>query len=490
MGAARRKQVEETMVRRMSRYAGLAILLFSWLLPKGVLAQAGPEELQKRRQAVRDALEPGGVLVLRAPAPGEYSFRQDSNIFYLTGLESPGVSLILYSSKQTPGTRPAVATASGAAVRRNVGEILFMQPPPQTGPVVRTVSGAMPEPPALQPPPAFAAVRPASDFDRTFESVLLSSPSVLYVDYQRSRGLTSPLTTDEQLFKAARDRGATFAVKSITSVIGPLRAVKSDEEVAIIQHATDITARAEREVMKAARPGMFEYQLQAIIEFTFAANGARRVGFPSIIGSGMNGTILHWMENTRQTQPGDLVVMDIGAEYGMYSSDITRTIPVNGKFTERQRQVYEVVLKANEEAIAMVAPGVSMRDVSAKASDVLAEGLMKLGVITDRKQLFEYYYHGLSHNLGLDVHDIGPLAELKPGMVVTIEPGLYFRKEGFGIRVEDDVLVTPTGHRVLSAAAPKTVAEIEALMKEDGLDIGKVLIPTRPASPAGAGARQ
>jgi Xaa-Pro aminopeptidase len=173
---------------------------------------------------------------------------------------------------------------------------------------------------------------------------------------------------------------------------------------------------------------------------------------------------------------GDVAVLDIGAEYRMYTADITRTIPISGAFTKRQREIYEIVLKANQTAIDMVAPGVSMRDVSEKVDDVLTDGLVKLGLIKDKSQLRQYYYHGLSHSIGLQVHDVGGLGQLEPGMVITIEPGLYLRGEGLGVRIEDDVLVTESGHMVLTAGAPKAVEDVERLMKEDGLDFSRYLI--------------
>jgi Xaa-Pro aminopeptidase len=224
---------------------------------------------------------------------------------------------------------------------------------------------------------------------------------------------------------------------------------------------------------------MFEYQIQSIIEHVFSVNGAARPGFSTIVGSGRNSCILHWSTNNRKTEPGDLVVMDIGAEYEMYTADITRTVPISGTFSKRQRDVYEVVLKANEEAIAMVAPGVNMSDINARVNDVLAEGLIALGLIKDKSGLRQYYTHGLSHSVGLQVHDLGganTVGVLKPGMVITIEPGLYIPAESLGVRIEDDVVVTETGHEVITSGAPKSVAEVERLMKEPGMDFSRYLV--------------
>ncbi|MBM4059848.1 MAG: M24 family metallopeptidase [Planctomycetes bacterium] len=261
-----------------------------------------------------------------------------------------------------------------------------------------------------------------------------------------------------------------------SSWLGRLRRVKSAAEIEKLRRAIDITCAAHREVLRAAEPGLYEYQLQALLECVFAWNGAPRPGFPSIVGSGPNSCILHWRETTRATQAGDLVVLDIGAEYAMYTADVTRTFPIGGRFTDRQKQVYEIVLAANEAAIAAVGPGVPMRDVENAAAGALTAGLVRVGVLRDgdRAGLRRYFVHGLRHSTRLQVHDVGGLGTLEPGMVITIEPGLYFRDEGMGVRIEDDVLVTEHGREVLSAAAPKTVAAIEALMAEPGIDVRRL----------------
>jgi len=461
------------------------------------LAQS-PEELQKRRQAIRDAMDPDAVMILRsAPPVGEAAFRQESNLYYLTGVNEPGAALILYAARRggaaTPAAggppaqaaaaapAPGVAAAPGGGQRGGMRpqartDVLFLQPEPSDA---ATVRGAAPAAVPAPTRPGFASVRPAADFQQAFETSLLSATSTVYLDYPRSRSLTAPLTAEEQWINAARDRGAAFTVKPASPLFAALRPVKSADEIATLKIAAEITAAAEREAMRSARPGMFEYQIQSVIEHVFSVNGASRPGFSTIVGSGKNSCILHWSANTRKTEPGDVVVMDIGAEYGMYTADITRTIPISGTFTRRQRDVYEVVLKANEAAIAMVAPGVSMADINAKVNDVLAEGLIALGLIKDKGGLRQYYTHGLSHSVGLQVHDLGganTVGVLKPGMVITIEPGLYIPAENLGVRIEDDVVVTETGHDVITAGAPKSVADVEKLMKEAGTEFARYLI--------------
>ncbi|MDP4224633.1 MAG: M24 family metallopeptidase, partial [Bacteroidota bacterium] len=219
-----------------------------------------------------------------------------------------------------------------------------------------------------------------------------------------------------------------------------------------------------------------EYQLEAVVRYVFSVNGSKSLSFPTIIGSGINSVVLHWMENSRKMEAGDLVVVDCGAEKDMYCADITRTYPVSGKYTERQKAIYDIVLNANEEAIKMVAPGVKMADVSHRADDIISEGLVRIGLIKDKSEFKKYYYHGLSHHIGLKDTESVIAGVLEPGMIITIEPGIYVREEKTGVRIEDDVLVTPTGYEVLSKNAPKQIPEIEKMMKEDGLEVSKNVI--------------
>jgi Xaa-Pro aminopeptidase len=263
----------------------------------------------------------------------------------------------------------------------------------------------------------------------------------------------------------------------LESILTDLREVKTGEEMRFLQQAIDITAAAHREAIRSIEPGLREYQVEAVIEYVFQREGAEYAGFPSIVGSGENSVILHYESNRRQMEDGDLVVMDIGAEYRGYSADVTRTVPVNGRFSESQRLIYEAVLEAQEAAIAAAQPGAGFQAVSAAASAVLAERLIELDLITDPSGLRRFFPHGVSHYLGLDVHDVGTYGPLRPGSVITVEPGIYIppaedvdpRWWNIGVRVEDDVLITADGPVVLSDAAPRSVADIEALMSESGL---------------------
>ena len=222
------------------------------------------------------------------------------------------------------------------------------------------------------------------------------------------------------------------------------------------------------EMMKSVKPGMYEYQLEAILDFVSKDQGAMQLGFKPIIGTGKNGLEPHYMENNAKINEGDLIVIDIGAEYNMYTADITRTIPASGKFTETQKKFYNIVLKSQLAAIEAVKPGADFMEPYNVSFKIIQEELEKIGFIDkgDRMAVRRYMKHTISHFLGLDVHDVGNTRQpLKPGMVLTIEPGLYIPEHNFGIRIEDDVLVTETGFKVLSNA-PKEINEIEKIMKK------------------------
>jgi len=267
-----------------------------------------------------------------------------------------------------------------------------------------------------------------------------------------------------------------------------LRLVKAPDEVDVQRRAAAITAEAHSAAMRAARPGVNEGEIEALIDYTFRRHGATGPAYPSIVASGANATILHYVENTRQMRDGELLLIDAGAEYGGYCADITRTFPVGTRFGDRQRDLYTLVLEAQEAAIAAVRPGAAFEDPHQRVLDTLVDGLLQLGLLDGSHDAAiesgayrQFYMHRTSHWLGMDVHDVGVyrIADkprtLQPGMVLTVEPGLYVGADceavapewrGIGIRIEDDVLVTAEGHCVLSAAVPKQVADLEALRAE------------------------
>ncbi len=217
--------------------------------------------------------------------------------------------------------------------------------------------------------------------------------------------------------------------------------------------------------MTNAKPGMMEYEIEANFDYVLKCNGVTDYAFHTIAASGVNATVLHYSQNNTKTQEGDLILFDLGAQWNYYNADITRTFPLNGKFTERQKEIYNIVLKAMEDTMAVIRPGVPFSKLNETTRASLAEGLKGIGLIKEDSELSRYYFHGVSHYLGLDTHDVGSgEMELKPGMVLTVEPGLYIEEEKIGIRIEDDVLVTDSGYENLSKDIIKTIEDIEAFM--------------------------
>lgn len=264
---------------------------------------------------------------------------------------------------------------------------------------------------------------------------------------------------------------------ALPRILTELRHYKTDEEVALLQKAIDITSLAHEEAMRSIEPGMYEYEIEALIEYIFRRNGAEYTGFPSIVGSGENSVILHYETNRRQMQADDMVVIDIGAEYHGYSADITRTLPVNGTFSEEQRIIYNLVLEAQEAGIKAAQVGAPWNAVHGASRAVIMNGLRELGLIQTDEDVRNFFMHGTSHYLGMYVHDVGTYANFEPGVVITVEPGIYIRPAAsidpkwwhIGVRIEDDVLVTEDGPVVLSDQAPRTIEEVETLMRDTGL---------------------
>ena len=257
-------------------------------------------------------------------------------------------------------------------------------------------------------------------------------------------------------------------IKNVSSNITPLRMIKSKSEIAEMQRAIDITIYGVESLMKNSKAGMKEYELEAYFDFVCKTNGAKDFAFRTIAAAGKNATTLHYVENNSQIKNDDLILFDLGAQWNFYNADITRTFPVGGKFTDRQKQVYEAVLRVNKAVIEKIKPGVVYKELNAWATDLIAEECIKLGIIKEKKDVSKYYWHSIGHNLGLDTHDVEPQGRnfvFEEGMVFTVEPGIYISEESIGIRIEDDVLVTADGCEVLTKGMMKEVSEIEAFMK-------------------------
>ena len=263
----------------------------------------------------------------------------------------------------------------------------------------------------------------------------------------------------------------------LKNTLDALRMVKTDGEMKLLRRAVDISVAAHNEVIRSIEPGMYEYQAEALAEYVFKRNGAEAPGYPSIVGAGENATILHYESNRRRMDAGDLVVMDMGAEYHGYSADVTRTVPVSGTFSAEQKAIYEIVLRAQQAGIEAAVAGASFGAPGQAATRVIADGLRQLGLARTDADVRGFFMHGTSHYIGLYVHDVGVGGVLVPGAVVTVEPGIYISPRAdvdakwwnIGVRIEDDILVTESGPVNLSAGAPRSVEAIEALMRERGL---------------------
>ena len=279
---------------------------------------------------------------------------------------------------------------------------------------------------------------------------------------------------DQVKQQIAESKINTFLFDQVT---GALREIKTPEELTLIRKAVEISCLGQNEVMKTVRPDMSELEIQGLHEYIHKRYGAEGIGYGSIIGAGENGCILHYMENTKTHVGNDLLLMDVGAEYHGYSADVTRTIPVDGKFSPEERAIYSLVYDAQEAAFKLLKDGAKWSDASVAAKEVIANGLVKLGITRNKDEVSKYYPHGLSHHIGLDVHDKGISQTLKKGMVITIEPGIYIPSEspcdkkwwGISVRIEDDALIKENGYELLSSFAPRSIEGIEKMIAEKSL---------------------
>lgn len=308
-----------------------------------------------------------------------------------------------------------------------------------------------------------------SQFDADIHGMISMKEEInLYLDLERM-SVNREGTISHRFANEIVNKYPQVKVNNVYSKIGEFRLKKSEEEVEKIKKAIEITKSGIELLMKEARVGMKEYELEAYFDFNCKIKGATGLAFTTIAAAGKNATTLHYVENNSELKENDLILFDLGAEYNCYNADITRTFPINGKFTERQKEVYNSVLKVNEEVIKLIKPGVKYKEVNDKATDLIAEECIKLGLIKDKKDVRKYYYHSIGHSLGMDTHDIEtPHRDItfEPGVIFTVEPGIYIEEEGIGIRIEDDILVTKDGVINLSKDIIKTVEDIENFMNK------------------------
>lgn len=439
---------------------GVLLTAFSVCCVSSIAAQANSpagavpvERLTARRDGLARAMV-SGIAVIRSSSerniegdyPQDSDYRETNDFFYLTGIESKDSWLL-------------VVADSGKATR----VVLYLPPrDPQserwTGPTL----GPGAEATALT---GISDVRSADSAEAQVRSALQARTwqrrgGSLFVD--RSQRARQDTFLRDLVFSGERDEFMLPAV-NVNAVVAQLRLVKDDDEIRRMRAAIDLTAESLVDVMRVIKPGMTEYQVEGLIENGFRSRGAERLGFPSIVGSGPNSTTLHYDKNRRTIAAGDLVVMDVGGEYGYYTADVTRTVPIDGKFTPRQRQIYELVLATQQVGIDSVRPGMTIGRLNQITREYMKA---HSGTLCGSTTCDTYYIHGLSHWLGMDVHDVGDyMTPLAPGMVITVEPGIYIPEEQLGVRIEDDVLVTAAGHDLLSSKAPRSPDEIEKTMK-------------------------
>ncbi len=311
-------------------------------------------------------------------------------------------------------------------------------------------------------------IKTLKEFEIEINKSLESRETMDFYFDLRKNAADDALSLEEHYAKNIKNKYPQINIKNITPYIIPLRLIKSNEEVINIQRALDITIKGIKNIMKNSKPFMKEYEYEAYFEFTCKTLGTKDYAFKTIAAAGKNATILHYVDNNSEAKDGDLILFDLGAQYNYYNGDISRTIPVNGRFTERQKQVYNAVLSVNERVINIIKPGMEFKELNEIAKNWIAEECMKLGLIKDIKEVSKYYWHSIGHSLGLETHDLSyPNRNVvfKEGMVWTVEPGIYIEEESIGIRIEDVVLIKKDGAEVLTKGIMKTVHEIEDYMK-------------------------
>lgn len=417
------------------------------------MSEISRQEFQRRRQALVEQMQPGSAaLIFAAPevtrsADSEYPYRQNSDFWYFTGFNEPEAVLVLIKSDDTHNH-----SVLFNRVRDLTAEIWFGR---------RLGQDAAPEKLGVDRALAF------SEINQQLYQLLNGLDVVYHAQGEYAYADVIVNSALEKLRKGSRQNlTAPATMIDWRPVVHEMRLFKSPEEIAVLRRAGEITAMAHTRAMEKCRPGMFEYHLEGEIHHEFNRHGARYPSYNTIVGSGENGCILHYTENECEMRDGDLVLIDAGCEYKGYAGDITRTFPVNGKFTERQKEIYNIVLAVQDLIIEKARPGMTLADLNNMVIDFYAQELPKVGLLKDGKTVRDYYYHSVSHSLGLDCHDVTTPSckTLRPGMVITVEPGLYIEEEGIGIRIENDIVITEEKPIDLSSNILKTVEDIEAFM--------------------------
>ena len=404
----------------------------------------------KNRIRFAEKMENSGVLVLfsgYAPVKrGDefYPFAAQRNFYYLTGLAQPNLVFVMIKNSEGEATCTLYIERQDEYATKWTGKKLDSDE-------AKVISG-------------IDNYKFIDELNDAVATLFVRGITTMYSDME-NRSLTLPLSMDIDFVNLVKTKFPYINIVNAYPIFTGLRVIKAPEEISLLKKAIAITGDAFKAMLSNAKDGMAEYELEAYFDYTVKKVGAGRA-FQTIMASGKNAAVLHYHNNNTIMKDGGLVLMDFGAQYDWYSADVSRTFPVNGKFTERQRELYEIVLGGNKHVINQIKPGVPFKRLNESLLEYYEIELIKIGLIKDKSEIGEFYYHGVSHMLGLETHDIGRGAEteLQPGMVLTVEPGLYLLNECIGIRIEDDVLVTETGCEVLTADIIKEVDDIENFM--------------------------
>jgi len=413
----------------------------------------------KHRQRFMAKLKPNSIAVFNAndiypiSADSTLPFEQHRDLFYLTGIDQEETILILCPDAKDPKHREMVF------VRETNAHIAVWEGHKLTKSEAAAVTG-------------IDHVQWTTDFEASFLELAKQAENIYINTNEHYRAKVETQTREDRFIEWCKQQFPKKNYEKSNFILQGLRGVKDPEEIAHIQQACDITEKGFRRILGFVKPGVWEFEIEAEFSHEFLSNRSKGFAYTPIIASGANSNVLHYIENSQQCKAGELILMDVGAEYGNYASDMTRTIPVSGRFTPRQRAVYEAVLKVKDEATMLLIPGVLWKDYHVEVGKLMSSALVDLGLlakkeVSDNTEAYKkYFMHGTSHHLGLDTHDYGLLDEpMETNMVFTVEPGIYIPDEGFGIRLEDDVVVQATGAPVnLMTNIPIDPNEIEALM--------------------------
>ena len=390
-------------------------------------------------------------------ADGHLPFKQHSDILFLSGADQEESILVLFPD----------------AHKDNLKEVLFLK---ETNDLIAVWEGARYTKDEAFDISGIKSVFWLSDFERVFNEMAVNAERIYLNGNEHLRAHVETELRQDRMNKWIKEHYHGHEFERSQPILHRVRGTKTALELEVMREAATITTKGYKRILKFLKPGVWEYELEAEFMHEFLINRSLGFAYTPIIAAGSNANVLHYIENNDQCNDGDLVLFDVGAEYGNYTCDVTRCYPVNGKFTARQTEVYNAVLRVHEGAIALLRPSIMLDDYHKKVGELMTEELLKLGLITAVDVANEdpawpaykkYFMHGTSHYLGLDVHDYGlwtiPVEE---GMVFTVEPGIYIPEEGLGIRIEDDIVITKDGHENLTRAIPKTVEEIEAFMAQ------------------------